>query len=169
MLCQESKIRVGLRNLALRAANSSAELEDMLEEARTYLWLAERDSPGQTDSWYLECCHHHLVDVRRRGRSVDSPKSANSLLRLDDEQQNECDRQAGEGALLANDDTFSVASAHDLYRELDVRLDESSRTVLRLLVEGRTVREAARMTGISASSVQARVGAIRATAKRLGI
>lgn len=169
MLYEESEIRMRLGKLAWRVSGGSGETEDMLEEATVYLWSIESDWPGHSISWYLERCYHHLQDITRRGKSVDSAKRAGDLLRFCGQGPDADGDDPVERLLVAREDTFGQASADDLLAELEARLDGCNRAVLQLVLDGWAVREAAGALGISASAVQARVGTIRTTARRLGI
>lgn len=169
LLFEQSEIRDRLRAVAWRFAKRNWEAREFEEDGAVFVWRAEQSAPGQTPSWYVERWRRHLRDVIRSGRSVDARKRSQQAVRLDDPQVDVVSGAQVERALMAREDTFAEASARDLFRELRARLSKFNCSILRMLIEGRTLREVAQRMNISVSSAQARVGSIRDTARRLRI
>src|SRR6266540_5784946 len=56
--------------------------EDLLQEAVIHLWQLKNRRPGQSASWYFKSCQLHLLNLLRKGRSIDSLKHRMRRVRL---------------------------------------------------------------------------------------
>lgn len=156
-----------LRRIASGIAVSSMAQEDLLQEALVHLWSEEHRTPGQCDAWYLQSCRLHLKNLRRIGRSIDSPKR---LMRevaptLSDEES----LPDAADSLLWTDVVVAEVSAHDMVSILSRRLPPQESEVLRLLTDGFSGREVARLLRLSHTSINRMRQHIATVARELGI
>jgi DNA-directed RNA polymerase specialized sigma24 family protein len=134
--------------------HGTEDAEDLLQEALVRLWTEERIHPGHTPGWYLRNCRFHLHNQLRRGRSLGSPRHDRSEpLAGDTETAGGRTAGAGAGSAGGDDGVLSEAAAYDLQAELAAVLDPQEREVLRLLLEGRSTRDAALRLGCSHTAV----------------
>ena len=112
--------------------------QDLLQEALAYLWSREKDYPAQRLAWYLRGVKFYLKDLRRSGRSVDSPKRRGAQSTSTDN-SNRQDRDSVE----FDCGIMSEVNARDIFFLLVVRLKPRDQFILAALFEGLGVREIA--------------------------
>src|SRR5437762_8580139 len=84
--------------------------EDLLQEAVIHFWQLNNRRPGQSPSWYFKSCHLYLLNLLRKGRSIDSLKHRGGRTRLMDPDPEADDPGAGGGLDERLDDPDSEES-----------------------------------------------------------
>src|SRR5207247_6010846 len=99
--------------------------EDLLQEAMIHLWRLSNGRPGQSPSWYFKSCQHHLLNLLRKGRSIDSLKHRKGRIRLPDPAADDSSESSSLYALLADSEesVFAQLSARDIFTSLCQWLD----------------------------------------------
>src|SRR6266540_7542282 len=91
--------------------------EDLLQEAVIHFWQLNNERPGQSPSWYFKSCHLYLLNLLRKGRSIDSLKHRKGRIRLLDPGADESGESGGLDELPGNPDSedsvFAQVSARD--------------------------------------------------------
>jgi DNA-directed RNA polymerase specialized sigma24 family protein len=136
---------------ALRRIINKTELcpqgrKDLLQEALVYLWSREEQHPGQQLAWYLRAVKFYLKDIRRSGRSVDSPKRRGAQVGFSNQW---LEHAASAGGLRSDDGIHSEINARDTFCLLAGRLGRMDRIILGLLANGLGIRDIAYMLGLS--------------------
>ena len=72
MLIDQCHILELLRHVVQGVTSNHGAQEDLLQEALIHLWHEETNEPGQSQSWYLQNCRHHLSNSLKRDHSIDS-------------------------------------------------------------------------------------------------
>ncbi len=114
--------------------------QDLLQEALAYLWSREKDYPAQRSGWYLQGVKFFLKDLRRSGRSVDSPKRRGAQSTSTD---NSNRQDPWRDSVEFDCGIMSEVSARDIFFLLVVRLKPRDQFILAALFEGMGVREIA--------------------------
>lgn len=120
--------------------------EDFMQEAMLHLWQTEAISLGKPACWYIRNSLFHVLELLRRGRSVDSLKRRHLGFPI-----GEYDGSArpGDAEFPRERDILEQVCANDIWNELIQRLDSLNATILQRLVEGFGIREIARELGLS--------------------
>jgi RNA polymerase sigma factor (sigma-70 family) len=147
--------------------------EDLLQEAVIHLWQLKSRRPGQSASWYFKSCQLHLLNLLRKGRSIDSLKHRKRRVRLSDP----APENSGEGDDLnevighseTEESVFAQVSARDILTSLCQWLDPPDRLILDHLAEGLSAREIASRLQLSHTSVIRRQRKIASVAVSLGL
>ncbi len=147
--------------------------EDLLQEAAIHLWQLNRRRPGQSPSWYFKSCQLHLLNLLRKGRSIDSLKHRKDRIRLFDPAADDPSEGAGLNDVLGDSDSeesvFAQVSVRDILTCLYRWLDLPDRVILDQLADGRSVREIATRLQVSHTAVIKRQRKIAAVAASLGL
>ncbi len=142
--------------------------EDFFQEAWVQLWLSEREWSGETVSWHLQRCRFFVQDLRKAGRSLNSPKRRSHQVRLLLQAGGE--NEAWENLGLADGHGFmSKVSTREIIQMLGGLLGPLEKSVFQLLADGFGIREIARVTHISCDSVIKRRRKIAVLALQLGL
>ena len=149
--------------------------EDLLQEAVIHLWQLNNRRPGQSPSWYFKSCQLHLLNLLRKGRSIDSLKHRGGRMRLMDPDPEADDPGAGGGLDERLDDpdseesVFAQVSARDILTSLYQWLDAPDRLILDHLADGLSAREIASRLQLSHTAVIKRQRKIASVAVSLGL
>src|SRR2546427_5699918 len=108
--------------------------EDLVQEAVIHLWQLYNQRPGQSPSWYFKSCQLHLLNLLRKGRSIDSLKHRKDRIRLLDPTTDDSSESSGVCELLDNaaaeESVFAQVSARDILTSIDQWLDPPDRLIL---------------------------------------
>ncbi|HXG49638.1 MAG TPA: hypothetical protein VNO52_18600 [Methylomirabilota bacterium] len=169
MLLEHPKTIQTLQRIVCRITLDGAWQDDLLQEARIFLWQAEDRRPGQRPSWYFQGCLFHLRNWLRRGRSVDAWK--HSALRARASESAAAERDDARAAVEPEpaDEMMSEVCARDALGTLMERLGPCEREILGWLWAGFGVREIARRLRVSHVCVQKRRARIARVASKLGL
>lgn len=166
----DSRTIACVRNLVhaiVRAPHLQQDREDYLQEALLRFWEALRKSPWKSPASHLTYCRFFVRDSLKHGRSLDSPKrrpfgcsfqasqNLNSLLSL--------------AAKVVDTDPLQEICAQDDFIQISIRLTMMDRSILKLLLEGNTVRQVARRLSMSPSSVGKSKLRIKSVAIQIGL
>jgi len=147
--------------------------EDLLQEAVIHLWQLKNRRPGQSASWYFKSCQLHLLNLLRKGRSIDSLKRRKDRIRLEDPVTDDASESGGLYELWGNSDSeesvFAQVSARDIFTSLCQWLDPPDRLILDQLADGLSAREIASRLQLSHTSVIKRQRKIASVAVSLGL
>jgi DNA-directed RNA polymerase specialized sigma24 family protein len=143
--------------------------EDSVQEGLLRLFRTEQERPGQTVSWYLQDAKHHLQDLLKAGRSVDSAKRRSRRVQWPTESDETNETLEDAAARKADWDPISQFHADDLIQELRCRLSRRDTAVLELSLEDRGTREIAHLLQISSRDVIQRRRNIAKQTKDLGV
>jgi len=145
--------------------------EDLVQEAVIQLWQLYNKRPGQSPSWYFKSCQHHLLNLLRKGRSIDSLKHRKGRIRLPDPAADDSSESSSLYALLADSEesVFAQVSARDIFTSLCQWLDPPDRRILDHLADGLSVREIASRLQVSHTAVIKRQRKIASVAVSLGL
>jgi len=147
--------------------------EDLLQEAVIHLWQLKNRRPGQSASWYFKSCQLHLLNLLRKGRSIDSLKHRKRRVRLFDSAADDSSESADLNELVGHSDdeesVFAQVSAHDILTSLYQWLDSPDRLILDHLADGLSAREIASRLQLSHTSVIKRQRKIASVAVSLGL
>src|SRR5437773_3871773 len=107
--------------------------EDLLQEAVIHLWQLNNRRPGQSPSWYFKSCQLHLLNLLRKGRSIDSLKHRKGRIRLEDPAPDDPGEAGSLMEFLDNSDSedsvFAQVSARDMLLSLYQWLDAPDRRI----------------------------------------
>jgi RNA polymerase sigma factor (sigma-70 family) len=146
--------------------------EDLLQEAVIHLWQLRTHRPGQSSSWYLKSCQLHLLNLLRKGRSIDSLKHRQGRVRLSDIAADVSGESGGPddlpGDSASKDSVFDLVSARDILASLCRWLDPPDRLILAHLADGLSLREIASRLQLSHTAVSKRQRKIACVAASLG-
>ena len=147
--------------------------EDLVQEAVIHLWQLYNRRPGQSPSWYFKSCQHHLLNLLRKGRSIDSLKHRKGRIRLPDPATDDFSESSSLYELLADsvseESVFAQVSARDIFTSLCQWLDPPDRRILDHLADGLSVREIASRLQVSHTAVIKRQRKIASVAVSLGL
>src|ERR1051325_4522958 len=147
--------------------------EDLLQEALIHLWQLKKQRPGQSASWYFKNCQLHLLNLLRKGRSIDSLKHRRDRIRLPEPATDDSSDGGGVYELSDNsrfeESVFAQVSARDIFTSLCQWLDPPDRLILDQLVDGLSVREIASRLRLSHTAVLKRQRKIASVALSLGL
>jgi RNA polymerase sigma factor (sigma-70 family) len=147
--------------------------EDLLQEAVIHLWQLNRRRPGQSPSWYFKSCQLHLLNLLRKGRSIDSLKHRKGRTRLLAPAADDSREGADLNELVDHSDpeesVFAQVSARDILTSLCQWLDPPDRLILDHLADGLSAREIASRLQLSHTAVLKRQRKIAAVAVSLGL
>ena len=147
--------------------------EDLLQEAVIHLWQLKKLRPGQSASWYFKSCQLHLLNLLRKGRSIDSLKHRRDRIRLPEPGTDESSDGGGLYELSGNSDSedsvFAQVSARDILSSLCQWLDPPDQLILDQLADGLSVREIASRLRLSHTAVLKRQRKIASVALSLGL
>ena len=147
---EQGRTRDLLRGMVRRLAARRAWEEDLLQEAVIHLWFRENERPGQSASWYIQSCRFHLLNLLRKGRSIDSAKRHSTAALPDADAEDEAQEAADPGI---HDTLFALVCARDLVSELWKWLSPVEREILHLRLAGLSSREIAIPLGLSHTAV----------------
>jgi len=166
MLVEDAQMLASLRQIVARFTRCPELQQDLMQECLLHLWKLERKKPGHTRSWYLQGCRFHLQHCLVSGRSLDSLKRANGVIRID------VDGGAEEPALdehHTNGEVFEAVSFADVVSTLRYQIMPRERQVLSGLADGMMLQEIAAEFGISYPTVLKCRRKIAALTIKLGI
>jgi DNA-directed RNA polymerase specialized sigma24 family protein len=166
MLVEDAQMLALLRRIIARFTRYPDLQQDLLQECLLHLWKLERKKPGHTRSWYLQGCRFHLQHCLVSGRSLDSLKRANGVIRID------VDGDAEEPALHGhhtNGEVFEDVCFADVISTLRCQIMPRERQVLSGLADGMMLQEIASEFGISYPTVLKYRRKIAALTIRLGM
>jgi len=147
--------------------------EDLLQEAVIHLWQLKNRRPGQSASWYFKSCQLHLLNLLRKGRSIDSLKHRRDRIRLPEPATDDSIDDGGFYELSGKSDSeesvFAQVSARDIFTSLCQWLDPPDRLILDHLADGLSVREIASRLRLSHTAVRKRQRKIASVALSLGL
>src|SRR5437762_1861577 len=147
--------------------------EDLLQEAVIHFWQLNNRRPGQSPSWYFKSCHLYLLNLLRKGRSIDSLKHRKGRIGLLDPAADDSSDGGGLTEIPGNPDSedsvFGQVSARDILTSLYQWLDPPDRLILDHLADGLSVREIASRLQLSHTSVFKRQRKIASVAVSLGL
>ena len=147
--------------------------EDLVQEAVIHLWQLYNRRPGQSPSWYFKSCQHHLLNLLRKGRSIDSLKHRKGRIHLPDPATDDFSEGSSLYELLADsvseESVFAQVSARDIFTSLCQWLDPPDRLILDHLAAGLSVREIASRLQLSHTAVIKRQRKIASVAVSLGL
>jgi RNA polymerase sigma factor (sigma-70 family) len=147
--------------------------EDLLQEAVIHLWQLKKSRPGQSASWYFKSCQLHLLNLLRKGRSIDSLKHRRDRIRLPEPATDDSSDDGGFYELSGNSDSedsvFAQVSARDILTSLCQWLDPPDQLILDQLADGLSVREIASRLRLSHTAVLKRQRKIASVALSLGL
>ena len=147
--------------------------EDLLQEAVIHFWQLNNRRPGQSPSWYFKSCHLYLLNLLRKGRSIDSLKHRKGRIGLLDPAADDSSDGGGLTEIPGNPDSedsvFGQVSARDILTSLYQWLDPPDRLILDHLADGLSVREIASRLQLSHTSVIKRQRKIASVAVSLGL
>jgi len=166
MVFEQRRTHGILRGMVRRLTAERALAEDLFQEAVIHLWLREKNSPGQSQSWYIQSCRFYLQNLLRKGRSIDSGKHRPTPTLRDDDGEAKEQEQADSGI---QDTLFGLVCARDLVSELSKWLTPVEQQVLNLGVDGLSLREIAVRLGLSHTTVNKYRRNIAGLASRLGL
>jgi RNA polymerase sigma factor (sigma-70 family) len=161
MIFEQRHTRGVLRGMVRRLTTERALEEDLIQEAIIHLWLRERESPGQSRSWYIQSCRLHLQNFLRKGRSVDDGKRRHTrgpVIEMEPQEDLEA---------RVDNTIFSFVCARDLMAELSKWLTPREKTILALAHEGLSLREIGERLNLSHTSVLRHRRNIAALTRRL--
>ena len=146
--------------------------EDLLQEAVIHLWQLCHLRSGRSPSWYFKSCQLHLLNLLRKGRSIDSWKRKGQL-RLPEIPTEDSSASDGLDELMGHsvceESVFAQVSARDIFSSLCQWLEPRDRLILGHLVDGLNAREIASLLQVSHTAVFKRQRKIASVALRLGI
>jgi len=165
------EINSALRRVVSQVACDSCHQEDLLQEALIHLWRLSSRRPGQTPSWYLKSCQLYLLNLIRKGRSIDSLKHRKGRIRLPDATADDCNETDRPSELVVDSDeiVFARVCADDILSSLYRWLDPPDCLVLDHLVNGLSLREIASRLQLSHTAVCKRHRKIASVALSLGV
>lgn len=167
MLYAQAGFRHLLRNM-VRSLVSDASLHDeLVQELIIHAWQTEAAPPDQTPSWYRSSCYMQLLNLLRKGRSLDALKRRFWALALPDE-LNEPESEYIAMLPQSREDPFSAVSAIDVMDRLRSKLGPREQAVFELLAQEFTVAEIGDRLKLSHATVCASTARIRGAASRLG-
>jgi DNA-directed RNA polymerase specialized sigma24 family protein len=146
--------------------------EDLLQEAVIHLWQLCHLRSGRSPSWYFKSCQLHLLNLLRKGRSIDSWKRKG---RLGQPELTTEDSSASDGLhelmghSVCEESVFAQVSARDIFSSLCRWLEPRDRLILGHLVDGLNAREIASLLQVSHTAVFKRQCKIASVALGLGI
>ncbi len=145
--------------------------EDLLQEAVIHLWQLCNQRPGQSPSWYFKSCQLYLLNLLRKGRSIDSFKHHQSRVRLvdpaaDDSTESGLNELADHSG--SEESVFAQVCARDILSSLYQWLDAPDRLILDHLADGLSAREIAFRLQLSHTTVLKRQRKIASVAVSLG-
>jgi len=147
--------------------------EDLLQEAVIHFWRLNHQRPGQSPSWYFKSCQLYLLNHLRKGRSIDSLKHRQGLIRRLHPAADDSSESGGLDELPDNpsseDSVFAQVSARDILTSLCQWLDPPDRLILDHLADGLSVREIASRLHLSHTAVLKRQRKIASVAVSLGL
>ncbi len=147
--------------------------EDLLQEAVIHLWQLKNRRPGQSASWYFKSCQLHLLNLLRKGRSIDSLKHRRDRVHLPEPATDDSSDGGGYYELSGNSDSedsvFAQVSARDILTSLCQLLDPPDQLILDQLADGLSVREIASRLRLSHTAVLKRQRKIASVALSLGL
>jgi RNA polymerase sigma factor (sigma-70 family) len=145
--------------------------EDLLQEALIHLWQLKNRRPGQSASWYFKSCQLHLLNLLRKGRSIDSLKHRRDRIRLPEPATDDSSDGGGYYELSGNSEesVFAQVSARDILTSLCQWLDPADQLILDQLADGLSVREIASRLRLSHTAVLKRQRKIASVALSLGL
>jgi DNA-directed RNA polymerase specialized sigma24 family protein len=145
--------------------------EDLLQEAVIHLWQLSNQRPGQSPSWYFKSCQLYLLNLLRKGRSIDSLKHRKGRIRPEDQAPDDPNEGSIEGLLNnsnSEDPVFAQVSARDMLTSLCQWLDPPDCLILEYLADGLSAREIASRLQLSHTAVVKRQRKIASVAMSLG-
>lgn len=166
MLIEDPSLQESLRRMIARVSANAVLHEDLMQEGLIHLWRVERNKPGQTKSWYLQSCRFHIRHWLAAGRSLDSPKRAQSNKRI---VLDEDDSDAALSEYHTNGEVFEAVSFRDMVSTLAKHLKPREQIVLCGLAEDLSVNEIASRFGISRPTVLKDRRKIAVLTTKLGI
>lgn len=166
LLLENNKIVDSLRGIVGRFSADPTSRQDMLQECMLCLWLAERENPGRTVSWYLQRCRFHVQHWLVLGRSLDSPKRATIANRISVDAQ---DEEPALAEYHTNGEVLDAVCVRDLITTLAKWLKPNERFVLGGLAAGLTLREVASKSKLSYPTALKYRRKIAALTLKLGI
>ena len=147
--------------------------EDLLQEAVIHLWQLRNRRPGQSASWYFKSCQLHLLNLLRKGRSIDSLKHRRDRIRLVEPATDDSSDSGGFYELSRHFDSeesvFSQVSARDIFTSLCQWLEPPDQLILDHLADGLSAREIASRLRLSHTAVLKRQRKIASVALSLGL
>ena len=149
-LVEDYFLQESLRRIVAGVTRNPALQEDLVQESLVHLWKVEREKPGQSKSWYLQSCRFHLQHWLASGRSLDSPKRAQTDKRI---VLDENDSEAALPEYHTNGEVFEVVSFRDVVSTLAEHLKPRQQIVLCALAGGFSVSEIVSRFGISRPTV----------------
>ncbi len=158
-----TKYQLKVRNLARRFANSESDLEDISQEAfmRAFKKLATYRGEAPFEHWLMRLTTRVCFDFirKRKSRPETYAVEDSTMERLLHEDSNQrSDHEALE----------DIEAARTLVHKLMSQLQPEAQMVLTLQeLEGKTVKEIAKLTGWSTSLVKVRAFRARAQLKKL--
>lgn len=165
MFIDDQRIRDLLLRIVARVEKEPSAQEDLLQEGLMHLWQMEERCPGQRPSWYLQGFYHHIRNCARRGRSLDAQKHRHAGINGIGVTEAIEEQQPEPGA---DEMVFQQASANDIMAQLADRLHTREVTVLLLLNDGFSLREAAARLNVSHTAIEKRRRKIAATPAETG-
>jgi RNA polymerase sigma factor (sigma-70 family) len=150
MQIDQTEIHLQLSHIVRSVTRDHELFEDLLQEAYLHLWLKLLQTPGQTQSWYLQSCRFQLLHLLNAGSSMDAVKRRHARCEVEDEQD------ALEQEILRAgiaDPVFEQVSEKDALDQLMMRLTPIQQQILNFLHMGFGLRETARVMEISHQAV----------------
>jgi len=166
LLTDKPAVRKALLRMLIALEENFHTREDLLQEALVYLWSIEGHHPGQAVYWYLQGAKFHLENLRKSGRSLDSPKHCGAQAALAD---NRAGRDEWLDTLDFDDGIMSSVNAHDIFSVLEDRLEPTDQLILRAMLEGLCISEIARELHVPRGFVERHRLRIAKRAVQLGI
>jgi DNA-directed RNA polymerase specialized sigma24 family protein len=146
MYFEEPSIQDSLIHMIRRMTSNPTLRDDLLQEALIHFWLTESRRPGQTKSWYLQCCKFHLQHYLASGRSLDSNKRRAGQASVDSwaDDQDDLFEQLDSGHSVV-----TLVSTREIISLLSQQLLPHEKAVLNCLADGLGPREIGRRLNIS--------------------
>src|SRR5205823_3749600 len=129
---EDAKFLKSIQSLVRSLSISQEDYEDLMQEARIYLWQIQEIKPDKTSAWYRKGCLFFLKHHLRRKRASDALehcardtplRNADGILREGDE--SECD-----------DSLMSIILAHEIIALLSARLGNRERLIFEEMNNG---------------------------------
>lgn len=173
MFSEYPATRSALLRVVATVASDRCLREDLLQEALIHLWRLGSFRPEQSPSWYFKSCHLHLLNLLRKGRSVDAVKRRKGRISLPDADSNgpgdDADLDALLGAAPPAGSVVAQVCFRDMLASMYRWLDPPDRVILDLLVDGMSAREVAGRLRVSHTAVIKRQRKIASVAISLGL
>src|SRR5919198_4337384 len=156
-LCEQRETHATLLRVVATVASDRCIREDLLQEALIHLWQLKDRHPGQRPSWYFKSCQLHLLNLLRKGRSIDSLKHRKNRIRPSDPAVEDSSESGGLTELVDHSDSeepvFEEGCARDILTSLYQWLDPPDRLILDCLADGLSAREIAAHLQLSHTAV----------------